>query len=285
MGLRLKRYAPWTTNVVAGWWVAMLVPMRLKVSWATIIKVNPLPPITSARTHRTGLDKNRLDFIRGKAQAKEQITSCQIAFVMCQCILVYKYTILVLFFLLSGCAPKTLVTKQFQPAKTLNLPVTETRAYFVPYKAFCRRNPGECDLSGQEIIQMTPDTWKKLLDINTKVNHEIELYMDESQYQKEEFWAYPSLGLGDCEDIALEKRFRLVNMGIPRGALRIAIGYHKKKLHSHAVLTVETRQGTLVLDSTNDQILIWHQTPYNFEMRERPDGRWERYDQEMWTFN
>jgi predicted transglutaminase-like cysteine proteinase len=74
---------------------------------------------------------------------------------------------------------------------------------------------------------MTPDTWKKLLDINTKVNHEIELYMDESQYQKEEFWAYPSLGLGDCEDIALEKRFRLVNMGIPRGALRIAIGYHK----------------------------------------------------------
>jgi predicted transglutaminase-like cysteine proteinase len=45
-------------------------------------------------------------------------------------------------------------------------------------------------------------------------------FLDENQYQKEEFWAYPSLGLGDCEDIALEKRFRLVNMGIYRGALR-----------------------------------------------------------------
>ena len=46
-------------------------------------------------------------------------------------------------------------------------------------------------------------------------------------------------------------------IGFPRGALRMAIGYHKKTLTSHAVLTVETKQGTYVMDSTNDQIHIW----------------------------
>jgi predicted transglutaminase-like cysteine proteinase len=174
--------------------------------------------------------------------------------------------------------------KKFQPSEKLNLPVTETRDNFSPYKKFCLRNPGECNLSGQAIIELTPEIWKQLLDVNSTVNRDIDLFFDKDQYQKEEFWTYPISGFGDCEDIALEKRSRLVKIGFPRGSLRIAIGYHKETLTSHAVLTVETKQGTYVMDSTNDQIHIWHQTPYNFETRERTDGKWERYDQDIWTF-
>jgi predicted transglutaminase-like cysteine proteinase len=196
-----------------------------------------------------------------------------------------KYVYAIFFIFLYSCAPKALIFKKFQPSETLNLPVTEIREYFAPYKEFCLRNPGECDLGGQTIIELTPDNWKGLLEVNLTVNRDVELYLDKDQYQEEEFWNYPSSGYGDCEDIALEKRSRLVRRGFPRGALRIAIGYHKKTLISHAVLTVETRQGTFVMDSIKDQIYIWYKTPYNFETRERTDGRWERYDQDMWTFS
>jgi predicted transglutaminase-like cysteine proteinase len=179
---------------------------------------------------------------------------------------------------------KPLFLKKYQPTETLNLPVTETRDNFVPYQDFCFRNPGKCNLSGQTIIEINPKVWKQLTDVNITVNRDISLVFDKDQYQKEEFWTYPDSGFGDCEDIALEKRHRLVNIGFPRGSLRIAIGYHKKNLTSHAVLTVETKQGTYVMDSTNDQIQIWYETPYNFETRERTDGKWERYDQDMWTY-
>jgi predicted transglutaminase-like cysteine proteinase len=195
-----------------------------------------------------------------------------------------KYLFLILFIFFYSCTLKTVTLEKFQPSEILNLPITETRDNFVPYKEFCSNNPGECDLSGQTIIELTPEIWKQLLDINITVNRDIDLSLDKDQYQKEELWTYPSSGFGDCEDIALEKRFRLSMIGFPRGALRMAIGYHKKTLTSHAVLTVETKQGTYVMDSTNDQIHIWYQTPYNFETRERTDGKWERYDQDMWTF-
>ena len=190
-----------------------------------------------------------------------------------------------MFIFLSGCASKALLLKKFQPADTLNLPVTEIRDNFIPYQEFCLRNPGECNLNGQTIIELTPNRWKQILDINTTVNRNIDLLFDKDQYQKEEFWTYPSSGFGDCEDIALEKRYRLVKIGFPRGSFRIAIGYHKRTLMSHAVLTVETKQGTYVMDSIDEQIHIWHQTPYNFETRERTDGKWERYDQDIWTFD
>ena len=160
----------------------------------------------------------------------------------------------------------------------------EIRDNFLPYKEFCLRNIGECDLSGQSVIKLTSELWSHLLETNSSVNLEIVLRSDQDQYQKEEFWTYPYNGFGDCEDIALEKRSRLVKIGFPRGALRLAIGYHKKTLISHAVLTIETNQGTYVMDVTNDQICLWNLTPYNFETRERTDGKWERFDQDTWTF-
>jgi len=202
----------------------------------------------------------------------------------CKSILFIQYFCFIIFLLFYGCTSITLLLKEIHPSEILNLPVTETRDSFLPYRDFCRRNPGECNLSGQTIIELTPEIWNQLSDINISVNRNIELLFDIDQYQKEDFWTYPHSGFGDCEDIALEKRSRLVKIGFPRGALRIAIGYHKKTLTSHAVLTVETKHGTYVMDSSNDRILLWYQTPYNYETRERTDSKWERFDQEIWTF-
>jgi predicted transglutaminase-like cysteine proteinase len=183
-----------------------------------------------------------------------------------------------------GCTCRALLMGKNSPGLTLNLPVTEIRDKFIPYEEFCRRNPGECKISAPSIIELTTRTKNLLLEVNTAVNFEIRFVLDKIQYDKEEFWTYPVSEMGDCEDFALEKRFRLTKLGIPIGALSIALVNNKNTLTSHALLLVETTQGTYAMDKFTNQILLWFQLPYNFESRERPDGRWERFDQSIWTF-
>ena len=84
--------------------------------------------------------------------------------------------------------------------------------------------------------------------------------------------------------MALQKRRELVAIGVPRGALRMAVAQHRRTLTAHAVLSVETTNGTFILDSENESLILWYRTDYNFEARERPDGQWERYDQRCWTY-
>jgi predicted transglutaminase-like cysteine proteinase len=139
-------------------------------------------------------------------------------------------------------------------------------------------------MSGVSVIDFTPKVLRLLSRVSFQVNHEIKCMSDKEQYSREEFWEYPHSGFGDCEDIALEKRARLVALGFPRGALRLAIGHHKKLLVAHALLLVETSRGTYVLDHPSNDVALWYLTPYNFETRERNDGQWERFDQGLWTY-
>lgn len=173
---------------------------------------------------------------------------------------------------------------EFVPTARLNLPIKQLRKTFEPYAAFCRRSPGECDLSGRAVIALSGDTMALLTKVNRAVNNEIACSFDIFEFNEEEYWAYPVNERGDCEDIALEKRRRLVGLSIPRGALRIALVQQRVSLYAHAVLTVETTVGTYILDEDNDGITLWYLTQYNFETRERPDGRWERFDQEIWWY-
>ena len=91
--------------------------------------------------------------------------------------------------------------------------------------------------------------------------------------------------LSHCEDLALEKRSRLAASGVPRGALRLAIVFDKRHLNSHCVLTVETSRGTFILDTFTNRVGHWDKTPYNFEVRERADGQWDRFDQTNWGYD
>ena len=183
-----------------------------------------------------------------------------------------------------GCLQESLLTGKNSPSLTLNIPVVEIREKFLPYEEFCQRNPEACKISEPSIIELTTDVKKLLSEVNTTVNFEIRFVLDKIQYGKEEFWTYPISGMGDCEDIVLEKRLRLTKLGIAKGALSIAIVLNKYSYTSHALLLIETSQGTYAMDSFSNEILLWYQLPYNFETRERPDGKWERFDQSMWTF-
>lgn len=167
----------------------------------------------------------------------------------------------------------------------LALPLAEVVGRPAPYADFCRRHPEQCDLSGDGVVEHDPRLMATLASVNAAVNREVRFVLDKLQHNAEEYWALPASGRGDCEDEALEKRRRLAALGLPRGALRLALVMHRKRLSAHAVLTVETSRGTYILDSLTDEVLRWNRTPYNFEARERPDGRWERFDQTEWTWS
>ena len=167
----------------------------------------------------------------------------------------------------------------------LSLPVVAVVDRYPPYADFCRRHPSECDLSGVSVVPHSTDLMDGIRAINSTVNLEIQFALDISQYGAEEYWALPASGYGDCEDLALEKRSRLVASGVAPGALRLAFVFHRRLLNSHCVLTVETSEGTYILDSRTDGVTRWDRAPYNFETRERTDGLWDRFDQTNWRYD
>lgn len=171
------------------------------------------------------------------------------------------------------------------PPAHLELPLSAITRAYPPYADFCRRVPVECVLSGSQRIVHSDENMRKVAATNIAVNRAIRFVLDSDQYGAEEYWALPDTGYGDCEDLALEKRSRLVSDGMPSAALRLAIVVHRRFHASHCVLTVETTRGTYILDSQTDDVLRWDQVPYNFETRERTDGRWDRFDQDHWHYD
>ena len=189
------------------------------------------------------------------------------------------------FFWLACCSATAEQSEVAAPNAQLSLPVVGVAESYPSYADFCRRHPQECDLSGASVVAFSDDLMHQLSQVNLAVNMEIRFAFDADQYGAEEYWALPSSGYGDCEDLALEKRSRLAASGVPRGALRLAIVFHKRHLNSHCILTVETSQGTYILDSYTNRICRWDKTPYNFEVRERADGQWDRFDQTDWRYD
>ena len=60
----------------------------------------------------------------------------------------------------------------------------------------------------------------------------------------------------------------------------MATAFHIPNPYAHGLLLLETEQGTLILDQDSSEVLLWHETEYGLEARERTDGRWEYYVQD-----
>jgi predicted transglutaminase-like cysteine proteinase len=80
---------------------------------------------------------------------------------------------------------------------------------------------------------------------------------------------------GDCEEYALEKRQRLIDLGWPSSALQIAIGRIGTG-EQHAVLLVRTQTGVYVLDNLRSTILPFNKAPIRWIAAQAHDdpGRW-----------
>ncbi|MGD9915251.1 MAG: transglutaminase-like cysteine peptidase [Rhizobiaceae bacterium] len=141
---------------------------------------------------------------------------------------------------------------------------------------FCKANPAECSVRSkgvrpQQLTQALLDTLKS---VNASVNHAIKPMNDLDLYGKDEVWAYPD-GAGDCEDYVLEKRRALNQRGLSYANLLITV-VRKPDGEGHAVLTVRTDGGDLVLDNLTDKVKDWNDTGYRFLKRQSSEhsGRW-----------
>ena len=139
----------------------------------------------------------------------------------------------------------------------------------IGYVRFCSERPQDCLISGaaQGIVILDARRAAELERINRTVNEAIEPMTDLDHFGETERWTYPSDGKGDCEDYVLEKRARLLAQGWPASVLLITV-VRDHQGDGHAVLTVITDRGDLILDNQEEAILSWKETGYRFVKRQ-----------------
>jgi predicted transglutaminase-like cysteine proteinase len=153
------------------------------------------------------------------------------------------------------------------------------RAAFVPVGAivhppsgwieFCAEHAQECDTEAVEPHDavLTAKAWRELVHIDKLVNDTVRPITDFEHWGVVDRWDYPDDGYGDCEDYVLLKRRMLMQAGWPRQALLITV-VRDKRGDGHAVLTVKTDRGDLILDNQSRKILLWSDTGYRFVKRQ-----------------
>ncbi len=138
----------------------------------------------------------------------------------------------------------------------------------VGYVDFCARNPSECtNLGGRtSVIELTPERFDLLHQVNTYVNSTIKPESDLQLYHKPEYWTYP-VTAGDCEDYVLLKQRYLEGFGFPSETLLITVVLDEAG-DGHAVLMVHTSAGDYILDNRRNEILRWSDTHYQYLKRQ-----------------
>ncbi|MHC2016891.1 transglutaminase-like cysteine peptidase [Methylobacterium sp. CM6247] len=134
---------------------------------------------------------------------------------------------------------------------------------------FCETYTAECAVNAAEpaTITLTPGIWNTIVSVNRRVNKSIRAVTDMEQLGVADRWDLAESGAGDCEDFQLLKRKFLAEAGLPRRAMRMTVVIDEKG-EGHAVLTLITDRGDLVLDNKTNNVLPWRQTGYTFIKRE-----------------
>jgi predicted transglutaminase-like cysteine proteinase len=134
---------------------------------------------------------------------------------------------------------------------------------------FCADHPEECRPHAAALreVALTPDLLQQLFSINSYINDRVKWTSDAGLYGQAERWAYP-LDRGDCEDMVLLKRRLLAKAGWPMNTLLITTVQKPAEQGRHAVLTVRTDRGELILDNQTPEILFWYETNYRFLARQ-----------------
>lgn len=107
-------------------------------------------------------------------------------------------------------------------------------------------------------------TAAEIEQINFEVNSSIRYEPDQADH-----WQTPSetlaRGAGDCEDIALVKFHRLVEVGFNPDDIELVICNAKDIGEIHAVLLVHNEYGSLVLDNRRNYIAVWNEFILNHQ--------------------
>lgn len=114
---------------------------------------------------------------------------------------------------------------------------------------------GLAPVGEEAILKLTPYKRSLLLRINAAVN-----LADHGGIQSGSGFAGMVVRIsasGTPRQMALAKRDRLIGLGVPAAALKVAT--KRSSVHGdHAVLLVKIDRGYLVLDNSTNRIKIWH---------------------------
>lgn len=160
-------------------------------------------------------------------------------------------------------------------AETVSMKIGGLTSQPIGHYEFCKRNPDECAIRTQAQPERLSEEFRaRLAALTSTVNKAVKPVSDKDLYGKDEFWTYPDKA-GDCEEYVLEKRRILMQEGVSPSNLLITV-VRKPDREGHAVLTVRTDAGDLVLDNLNDSVKMWYETPYSYIKRQAAydTGRW-----------
>jgi predicted transglutaminase-like cysteine proteinase len=138
----------------------------------------------------------------------------------------------------------------------------------IGFVEMCERLPDECSKIGGKPMRLSlsSERWSLIYQVNAFVNNKIAPVSDEELYGKPEYWTFPT-DAGDCEDYLLLKKRYLEGLGFPSEALLITVVLDEKN-QGHAVLTVTTDKGDVVLDNRRNEVLAWNETGYTYLKRQ-----------------
>ncbi len=117
--------------------------------------------------------------------------------------------------------------------------------------------------------------------INSDVNRHVIQMTDFASMGIGEYWRRlpQDMPIGDCEDIAIEKRARLTDAGFPVERMFYAVVF-VRRLGLHTVLIARMDDGDYVLDSLTPHIVRWEESHYILLRKQVPGSplEWERMD-------
>lgn len=126
----------------------------------------------------------------------------------------------------------------------------------------------------------SPDAEARLLQsVNKLVNGRVVQRSDMQIYATDEKWQRSGIGSqaqGDCEDLAIEKRYQLVAQGYDPARLSFAVVF-SPQTGLHTVLVARTDDGDMVLDSATPWVRRVDQTSYSWVSIQSPENgmRWQ----------
>ena len=180
---------------------------------------------------------------------------------------------------LQACATQHGIADSLQPlafsGSTARMP--EGRPVDAPhgYSEMCGRDTRLCAIPRQAADVLPDGARKSLLDaVNRRVNGDTRQVSDLVAFRRTEYWRPAGEGfhaLGDCEDMAIEKRLELRRAGFPDDAMFYAVGY-RRDLGLHTVLVARLAGGDVVLDSRSPYLRPWSQAPYTWILRQSDES-------------
>lgn len=120
--------------------------------------------------------------------------------------------------------------------------------YCVHHRGACSKSIGHVAMVSNNTVKLTPKLSRQMATINASVNASMIARSDKGS----DTWSVGGR-YGDCEDYAMTKRAKLIAAGWPSAALSLTV-VKTPWGEGHAVLSVHTSEGLLVLDNLTHSV-------------------------------